>query len=175
MNPTRKQPLFIVSGASGIGKSTACELLFQCESDYIVLESDILWHSVYDGPPDDGYRAYRELCLTLCAHISQIGKPCVLCGCGEPWHFEVCDARQYFTEIHYFAIVGCDKTLETRMREGRSISDTDWIQGSQHFNRWLRENGEQTSPPMRLLDNSDLTPIETAEIIHQWIKERLSP
>jgi len=48
MTPTKKQPLFIVSGASGIGKSGACEVLFENESDYIVMESDILWHPMYD-------------------------------------------------------------------------------------------------------------------------------
>lgn len=28
MEPTKKLPLFVVSGASGVGKSTACNLLF---------------------------------------------------------------------------------------------------------------------------------------------------
>ena len=38
MLPTNKQPLFIISGASGVGKSTLCEQLFQKEKDYIVPE-----------------------------------------------------------------------------------------------------------------------------------------
>ena len=46
MNPTKNQPLFIITGASGVGKSTACEILFQNEKDYIVLESDIIWNNV---------------------------------------------------------------------------------------------------------------------------------
>jgi len=173
MTPTKKQPLFIVTGASGVGKSSACEVLFRQEKDYIVLESDILWNDVYNGDPDDGYRAYREVWLNMCANISQIGKPCVLCGCGEPRHFEVCDARKYFTAIHYVAVVCRDDVLERRMREGRGISDESWIQGSQSFNQWLWGNSDQTDPPMQLIDGSDLTPEETAAQIDNWIMERM--
>ncbi|MDR2505854.1 MAG: AAA family ATPase [Oscillospiraceae bacterium] len=172
MIPTKKQPLFIVSGASGVGKSCACEVLFQRETDYVVLESDILWNNIFDGDPDDGYRAYRELWLTMCANISQIGKPCVLCGCGEPRHFEVCGARKYFTDIYYLAIVCSDDVMERRMREGRGINDKNRIASSLHFNRWLQENGEKTEPSMTLLDNSDLTPEETAQQIEKWIIEK---
>ena len=44
MTPTKKLPLFIVAGANGVGKSSACEVLFKREADFIVLESDILWN-----------------------------------------------------------------------------------------------------------------------------------
>lgn len=53
MKPTRKLPLFIISGASGVGKSTLSELLFQRERDYIVLESDIIWNEFYNTPEDN--------------------------------------------------------------------------------------------------------------------------
>ena len=39
MEPTRKGKLFIITGASGVGKSTASEILFQKEKDYIGMES----------------------------------------------------------------------------------------------------------------------------------------
>lgn len=42
MIPTRKGPLFLVTGASCAGKSTLCEVLFQKEKGYVVLESDLL-------------------------------------------------------------------------------------------------------------------------------------
>jgi len=174
MTPTVKQPLFIVTGASGVGKSSACEVLFKQEKDYIVLESDILWNPVYDGPPDDGYRAYREVWLNMCANVSQIGKPCVLCGCCEPRHFEVCDARKFFTVLHYAAVVCRNDILEHRMRVGRGIADDNWIHGSQFFNQWLIENAEQTEPPMTLVDSSDLTPEKAAIQLDRWIRERIN-
>ena len=41
---TKKQPLFIVTGASCVGKSTLCNELFINEKEYIVMESDLLWN-----------------------------------------------------------------------------------------------------------------------------------
>ena len=87
MKPDKKFPLFIVSGASGVGKSTMCEILFKKETDYIVLESDILWQEVFNTPQDN-YRNFREVWMTMCANVSQIGMPVVLCGCGIPEQFE---------------------------------------------------------------------------------------
>ena len=75
MTPTKKQPLFIVSGASGVGKSTLCEVLFREESRYIVLESDIIWNEIYNTPQDD-YRAYRQVQMRLCANIAQAWSAC---------------------------------------------------------------------------------------------------
>ena len=42
MTPTKKLPLFLVSGASCVGKTSLCEELFRSETDYIVLESDLI-------------------------------------------------------------------------------------------------------------------------------------
>lgn len=52
-------PLFVITGASCAGKSTMCEILFQNEKEYIVMESDILWNQTFDTPEDD----YRASCL----------------------------------------------------------------------------------------------------------------
>ena len=72
MEPTRKLPLFLVTGASCVGKSTMCQLLFQKEENYLVLESDILWEERYNTP-EDNYAAYRSLWMELCASIAQVG------------------------------------------------------------------------------------------------------
>jgi len=69
MKPTRKMPLFIITDASGVGKSTISEALFQKETRYIVLESDVLWNDIYNKP-DENYREYREVWLDLCSHIA---------------------------------------------------------------------------------------------------------
>jgi len=107
MKSTKKLPLFIITGASGVGKSTISEILFHTEERYILLESDLLWNDVYNTP-DDNYRTYRELWLSLCQNISQIGLPVVLCGCAVPKQFEICQNREGFTRIHYISL-GCEK------------------------------------------------------------------
>ena len=171
MKPDKKFPLFIVSGASGVGKSTMCEILFKKETDYIVLESDILWQEVCNTPQDN-YRNFREVWMTMCANVSQIGMPVVLCGCGIPEQFEICDARKYFTQIHYLAVVCETPILEKRMREGRGIQEEDWIRSSVSFNLWLRENASKTQPQITLLDNTNLTPEEAAEEADKWIRKQ---
>lgn len=168
MKPTKKLPLFVITGASCVGKSTTAEVLFKNETDYIVMDTDLLWNDVYNTPEDD-YRSYRELWLHLCANISQIGKPVVLCGCSIPKQYEVCEARRLFSNIYYIAIVCDDEVLEQRMRIGRGVIDENWVKSSLEFNRWLKENANKTEPEMTLLDNSALTPEEAARIADQWI------
>lgn len=172
MHPTKKLPLFIVSGASCAGKSTACEILFQKEKDYIVMESDLIWNKIYDTP-EDNYRQYRSIWMRMSANIAQIGKPVVLCGCATPEQFENLPERELFTKIHYIAVVSDSDIFEKRMREGRKVTDDGWIKSSLHFNDWLKKNAEKTTPTISLVDNSHLTPEETAERIDEWIRKNL--
>ncbi len=76
MKPTVKQPLFIVTGASGVGKTTLCEELFRKEKDYIVMESDIIWNDFYDTP-ENNYRMFRKIWRKDAVH----GNP-LPCGGG---------------------------------------------------------------------------------------------
>jgi len=172
MQSTKKMPLFIITGASGVGKSTISEILFRKEEKYIVLESDLLWNDIYNTPEND-YREYRKMWLKICASISQIGMPVVLCGCVTPKQFEYIEERTYFSEIYYLAIVCNENSLVSRMKNGRHIMDQTWINDSIAFNEWLKENYYLTNPKIRILDNTDFTLEETADIVDQWICERL--
>ncbi len=172
MEPTKVSKLFIITGASGIGKSSACEVLFRNERDYIVMESDILWSEIYNTPQDN-YRAYRELWLNLCANISQIGLPVVLCGCVTPDQLEICEARKYFSHIVYIAVVADEKELTHRMKSGRNITDENWIKSSTQFNKWLIENAANTEPPIRLIDATCLDINETAIKIDSLIRSKM--
>ena len=170
MKPTKKLPLFLITAASGMGKSTACQILFSREKDYLVLESDILWDERFNTP-ENNYAPYRSLWMELCAGIAQGGKPVVLCGCCVPEQFETRPQRGLFSDIYYLALVAEEETLLRRMTEGRGITDSAWIQSSVDFNRWLRRNAGSTTPPVSLLDVTDLTPQETAQAIHRWVLE----
>ena len=57
MTPTGKLPLFLVSGASCVGKSSLCEVLFRREQDFLVLESDLLWRKEFDTPEEAARKA----------------------------------------------------------------------------------------------------------------------
>ena len=173
MMPTKKLPLFIITGASCVGKSSICKLLFNKEKDYIVMESDILWSDVYNTP-EDGYKTYRKLWMRLCYNISQIGLPVVLCGCAIPEQFENNIERDKFLDIHYLAVVCDTNVLEERMVNGRKVTDKNWIKSSMDFNNWLKDNALKTTPSIHLLDNSQITVEEGSVYVDNWIKNCLS-
>lgn len=169
MIPTVKQNLYIVTGASGIGKTRTCELLFRDEKDYIVLNSDILWEDRFNTPEDD-YRAFRERWMRLAAAISQVGLPVVLEGSGIPEHYMRLPERELFEEIHFLALICSSTELENRMRHGRGITDEAWIDRSVHFNTWLIRHAEETSPPITVVDTTELTLEDAAAQVDHWIR-----
>lgn len=167
----KRRPLFIITGASGAGKSTISTELFLKAKDYVVMESDILWNDTYNTP-ENNYREYREVWLRLCKNISQVGKPVVLCGCAVPEQFENCLERRYFSDIHYIAVVCDDDILYNRLTKNRGYSEKDdYVKISMDFNKWLKENADKTLPNMSILDNSHITIAEAAEKVDSWIYE----
>ena len=168
-------PLFVITGASGVGKSRTCLSLVAKTSDFVVMDSDILWRPEFNQPVTD-YRDYRETWLRVCKNINQSGKPVVLCGSGIPEQYEQCVERRYFSAIHYLALVCTVEVLEARLRSRpawRGCSDEDYVKRHVAFNRWLKENARRTEPPMSLLDTSELTIEESVERIGIWIKDCL--
>lgn len=63
--------------------------------------------------------------------------------------------------------------MRRRMREGRGISDETWLESSRHFNEWLKKHAGETVPAITLIDNTNLTPEQTAGKIEGWIKENI--
>lgn len=133
----------------------------------------MLWNEIYNTP-EDNYRTYRSIWLNICANVSQIGMPCVLCGCNVPEANENLPERQYFTNIYYLAVVCDDETMMERITIGRGVTDENWIESSMNFNRWLKENASKTTPNIDLLDTSKFNPTEVAQKIDQWIKSKLT-
>src|SRR6185503_5391455 len=134
-------PLFVITGASGVGKTTACVALATAAKDFVIMESDILCNERFSQPETD-YREYREMWLRVCKNISQSGKPVMLCGACTPEQFEQCVERRYFSEIHYLALVCEDGALESRLRARpawRRSSDDDYVARHVAFNRWLKD------------------------------------
>ena len=165
-------PLFILTGASGVGKSTVCLELAARMKDVVVMESDILWRAEFNQPETD-YREYRETWLRVCKNISQAGKPVVLCGVGLPSQFEQCIERRYFSELHYLALICDDQILPSRLTWRGSLKD-EYIKEQVAFNRWLVNNAQNTEPPMTLLDTSEITVDETVEKVERWIRSLIN-
>ncbi len=168
-------PLFVVSGASGTGKTTVCLALPALLPECVVLESDILWRPEFNTP-EDGYRTYRDLWLRLAKNIHQASRPVVLCGTAVPAQMETCPERRYLAAIHYLALVCDDGILAQRLRARpgwRQSTGDDFITSMTAFNGWLKANASQIVPPMVLLDTSSVTVQAAAEQVAGWVRERL--
>jgi hypothetical protein len=97
-HPFLQLPLLIVSGASGVGKSTVCRQLLSRVSQVVLLDSDIIWRSEFNTP-ETKYRDFFETWLRLSKNIAQSGRPVGLfgAGAGVPGNIENCIERRYFS------------------------------------------------------------------------------
>jgi 2-phosphoglycerate kinase len=171
-------PLFLVSGASGAGKSTVGVMLQARLSECVVLDADILWRKEFDIP-EDGYSAFRSTWMRMAKNINQAGRPVVLCGATLPTQLEQHVQRRYFGRLHYLALVCKDERvlierLERRPRWRYIGHDRDsFIKQTLSFNSWLIENAAKTQPPMVLVDTSSAAKEEVVREVDRWVRLHL--
>lgn len=171
----KQLPLFIITGASGVGKTSVCRELANTSTQTIAIESDILWRNEFNCPDND-YREYREMWLRLCKNISQAGKPVVLCGSAVPSQFEDCNERRYFSQLYYLALTCNDDLLKERLKKRpslRNCNSDEFINGHIQFNNWFIKNAEKSLPQITLLDTSHDSIKTSVENIINWISERI--
>lgn len=169
-------PLFVLTGASGAGKTTIGLNLARSFHECVTMDSDILWGAVA-ATADDNYRRYRNTWLRVAKNISQVGRPVVLAGTALPDQFEECPERRYFTQLHYLAVVCDDDTLAQRLRARpawRGSGTAAFIEDMLGFNRYLKAHANTSTPPMSLLDTSDRTIEESTAATIDWVRRRLS-
>ncbi len=170
----KQLPLYVITGASGSGKTMACLELSSRTSDFVFIEADIFWGPHFDKPDED-YKGFRDHCLRVAKNINQSGHPAVLCGTATPDGYEDSPERRYFAHSHYLALVSDDRALEKRLIERpnwRNSSDRQFISGMLDFNNWIKINANKTNPPMTLLDNTDSTIQQTADQIIDWLRSK---
>lgn len=171
--PFLQLPLFMVSGASGTGKSTALHHLLGVMNETVLLDSDILWRREFDTPGDH-YQNFMETWLRVCKDISQSGKPVMLFGAGTgvPENIEPCVERRYFSNVHYLALVCDEPEIERRLLsrpDWRNCQNTGFVDAQKDFNRWFVEYRDQhRTPPIELIDTTCFSVEETALKIQQW-------
>jgi hypothetical protein len=178
-HPFRQLPLFVITGASGSGKTAVGLELVEAQRraepwvpDYVYLEQDILWRDEFVDPEND-YQAFRNMWLRVAKNVGQAGRPVVLCGSAVPEQYERCPERRYFADIHYLALVCNDDLLRERLaaRPGwRRSGNAAFLDQMLEFNRWFVENARAKEPGMTLLDTSALSVRESAMQVAGWIQ-----
>lgn len=170
-HPITILPLFIVGGASGTGKSTVLPKLVGTIDEVVLLEADILWGQT------SATSNFFEVWLRIAKNIAQSGLPVALFGAGfvVPENLESCIERRYFSTIHYLGLTCSEEAQIERLQSRPTWRHTAEILDEQvAFNRWVRENAEKTTPPIELLDTTNISVEETAAQIRAWIKRKRS-
>jgi gluconate kinase len=171
--------LFVLTGASGAGKSAVCTQLARAQledqssvPDCVYLEQDILWRQEFADPQND-YRGFRDTWLRVAKNVSQAGRPVVLCGSALPRQYESCLERRYFADLYYLALVCDEERLRQRLLARpawRHSGDETFLEQMVAFNRWLRDNAQACEPSVALLDTTNQTATESARRVAGWIR-----
>ena len=160
-------PLFVITGASGVGKSTITLALMGQLPSFVLLEGDIFWRDEFNRPEND-YLDFRNVCLRAAKTINQSGRPTIITGSATPGQYETCPEFCYFDGVHYLALVCEDAELKRRLRQRpswRQSGSAEFIEGMLAFNNWFQERGDLVT----LLDTTQISVAQTAAEIKAWL------
>jgi hypothetical protein len=158
-------PLFVVTGASGTGKSTILEPLQLRLPGCEVLETDVILHVAALG-----WDTWRNTWLQLAHAIGLNGRATVLCGPLLPDHLEDLPARRLVGPIHFCNLDCPDAVLADRLRARpawRGWTEEKIIE-HQRFAAWLRARIRPT------FDTGTLSADEVADRVVQWVERLLA-
>lgn len=169
-NPANILPLFVVTGASGSGKSTVLPFLRPLLPEMIVLDKDLLW----------GYTAgdkFHEAWLRLVYSLAQSGRHAVILGTIMPGDLAKSEHRGLVGQIHFLNLHCADAEREARLKarpEWRGSGGDAFITEHINFAHWLLDNASTAfNPPMPTVDTTGISAAQAAALIADWITARL--
>jgi hypothetical protein len=168
-------PLFVLNGATGVGKSAVGEAAMPLLPECVHIDGDAFWSNDFFGDRAAVARYYAH-CLRVAIEISQSGRPVVFRGANNPDRWRGSPLTTYFTGIHYLGLHADPDVHERRLRVRELPDDISLHPEFPHFlnhNRWIRENAARTDPPMTPLDLTALSPDEAAAEVAMWVRARL--
>lgn len=166
--PYQQGPLMLLTGCSGVGKTSTAIALFHMQKDFSVLDGDMFYI------PDDSHLIpMLEKICNLSATFNQQSTAILWTMTGgldcikETYH------RQFFSEIKCLALTCEPDELRRRMTEGRGITDERWLNGSREYNAYFRTHDALGDVRFDKLDITQLTPDEAAEQVLAWMNRHL--
>ena len=166
VEPLPAHPLFVVTGASGAGKTSVVEPLRRRLPACEVFDSDIILHVAALG-----WDAWRGTWLQLAHAISLNGRATVLCGSLMPDQLAGLPGRRLLSQIHFCNLDCPDDVRADRLRrrtDWRGSSSDEVIAEHERFAAWLRANIHPT------FDTGHSTPAAIADRVAGWIEPLLA-
>lgn len=165
----RKGPLLLLTGCSGVGKTTTAVALFHQQNTFSVLDGDMFYI-----PDDSQIKGMLEKIGNLSAAFNQQGQPILWTLTGglellpDTYHF------RFFSCVKCLALVCEPEELHRRMTEGRRITDENWLASSREYNEYFRTHDQIGPIRFDRLDMTRLTPREAATSVRDWANAQLA-
>jgi len=167
--PYRRGPLLILTGCSGVGKTTTGVALSLMHKDFAVLDADMFYI------PNDReiVNGMLEPVCRLSTAFNQQGTAILWTMAGGLDCIKDTYHRQFFSEIKCLALTCEPDELRRRMTEGRGITDERWLNGSREYNEYFLTHNELGDVHFDKLDITRLSPDEAAEQVLNWANKQL--
>lgn len=163
------RPLFVVTGASGSGKTTILpELLSRLSGWCAVFDVDWLIDPLGRAANDGqvNWTAFTDTWLHLAHSVAQNGLPTLLLAPFIPENLDPLPGRAWVGDIHYL-VLDCPDDERRRRIEARPRWRARDIDEQTEFGRWLRAHLEP------VVDTSDQSPSQAADAVAAWVRSHL--
>lgn len=165
-------PLFILTGCSGVGKTTTAHELMANTTDVVVLDADFFYNLMPHETQED-YLQQIEMLEDLSKNIMQSGKPVLWAMAGNLDKLNSVYNRRFFSDIFCLALVCEEDTLRERMTRGRGITDEGWIQNSVQYNHFFKNHTAINDMPFEICNTEGKDVSEVVEEVRSWITKKL--
>lgn len=164
-------PLYILTGCSGVGKTTTAIEIMRKKVDFVVLDADIFSEYV-NWNDEESCNGFVDMIVNISKDIMQSGKPLLwtMAGCLD--RLPKAYNSRYFSDIKCLALVCEDEALRKRMQEGRGITDENWLNGSSDYNRYFMEHNSLEDTKFETFDITGKEPYEVAEYVMEWVENK---
>jgi AAA domain-containing protein len=159
------RPLFIITGASGSGKTAVfAPLARRLRGRCVTFDADLLIDAAgaLSGSQPINWAAFGDAWLVVAHAVAQSGLPTVLLGPFLPERVQEFPARRWVGDIH-FIVLDCPDDLRRARISARPSWRSRDIDEQVEFGQWLRRSIADR------VDTSRGTPDDTAASVAAWI------
>ncbi len=168
----KKLPLFILTGCSGIGKTTTAQHIQKECQDIVTLDADMFYNLMPSETDEDGYAQVEQI-GSLTKNIAQSGKPVLWTMAGNLDKINGTYNRRFFSDVYVLALIASKEDVQKRMSEGRFITDQNWIQGSVDYNNYFRTHNSLGDISFETCNTEGKSVPEVAEEVKKWMFSKI--